>query len=316
MKAKSTNTKPLASLAERESFPGIENLGNSCFANSILQVFNHTPAFLSHFKNYHCQCKGQDCYHCLLKNYINMVESSQSGESIKPSEILNALARSDPKKFGRGATADANEFFDKISEWLDDPIMSEIYSSMLKTIYHCKSCGHKWNLPEGLRSEGLRLYKCKQSESILDKLKKFSREKDVDYALPCEKCGDRGNSTEKTVIVSPPRVLQIRIAGFNVDDYAKTYFPDEINIRPYMEDQTGSKANYELFAVVVASYWENISHSRESATKINHYFALCKPQNGQWNLYNDAGVYKKIPLETVQTFDPYLLFYRRKPPGR
>ena len=317
MKPNNPNTKLLASLAKRESFPGIKNLGNNCYANSILQVFNHTPAFLSYFINYTCDCEkvsngdeGKDCYRCLLKNYVNMLVSSQSEESIDPSEILEALARSDPKEFKRGNAADASELFDKIFEWLDDDVLSYIYSSKLKTIYRCRSCSYKWN---DRLIKNLILPKRGQRECISDKLAKFSSEKVSDVKRTCNKCRGKRYCTERTVIVSPPRVVKIKIAGCDVDSLGKTYFPEAINIRPYMEERSGNEVNYELYAVVVAAYSQDISHSKESPIKINHYFALCKTQNGQWNLYNDADVYKKIPLEKVKQFDPYLLFYRWSP---
>ena len=37
--------------------PGIPNIGNTCFANSTMQVLNHTPAFLNHFRGCTCDCK-------------------------------------------------------------------------------------------------------------------------------------------------------------------------------------------------------------------------------------------------------------------
>ena len=325
MKPNNPNTKLLASLAKRESFPGIKNLGNNCYANSILQVFNHTPAFLSYFINYTCDCKkvsngaeGKYCYHCLLTNYVKMLVSSQSEESINPSEILKALERSDPTEFKRGNAADASECFDTVSDELKDlnqqSVMSDIYSSKLKTIYRCTSCDYTWN--DRARNEGLILPKREQRECISKKLAELSSEKVSDVKRTCNKCRGKRYCTERTVIVSPPRVVKIKIAGCDVDSLGKTYFPEAINIRPCMEEWSGNEVHYELYAVVVAAYSQDISHSKESPIKINHYFALCKAQNGQWNLYNDADVYKKIPLEKVKQFDPYLLFYRWSPDFR
>ena len=39
----------------REELPEIPNLGVTCFANAQMQVLNHTPAFLNHFKIYYCE---------------------------------------------------------------------------------------------------------------------------------------------------------------------------------------------------------------------------------------------------------------------
>ena len=39
-----------------DQFPGIPNLGLTCFANCMMQVMNHTPAFVNHFRNSRCDC--------------------------------------------------------------------------------------------------------------------------------------------------------------------------------------------------------------------------------------------------------------------
>ena len=44
-------------LHKSKRFPGIPNLGVTCFANCKLQVMNHTPAFLNHFRNLRCDCQ-------------------------------------------------------------------------------------------------------------------------------------------------------------------------------------------------------------------------------------------------------------------
>ena len=425
----SLSAKWLENLAKSEIFPGIYNYENNCYANSILQVFNHTPSFLNYFKNYPCDCRNmksreinegcgseknseseqidkfetsyelgelcvnyqgfeceqavepeqgfesenyfdpaqhfdseqdfeshnhfdaldyfdsdqgcelvnyrgledelesdmdlkdlfktdedgevdlesdedEDCYHCLLKEHVEMFEKCQSSnEIIVPFKILKALERSDPIEFKFGDPADASEFLDKISDKLEDSnnksVMSDIYSSKIATIYHCKSCGNEWR---NVGTEKLLLCKNGKTENITDKLAEMS--KDVGCPNTCEKCNVQGNSTEKRIIDSPPRNLTIKIADFKPDSAGKTHFPEKINIRPYMEVQTGSEVMYELFAVVVAV---SVFHS-----KYPHYFAFCRAPNGQWNCCNDTDV-RKTSLEDVLNCDPYFMIYRRSP---
>ena len=320
----------LENLAKSTSFPGIHNFGMNCYANSILQVFNHTPSFVNYFKNYPCDCRqvesgeinessaemnesdedesdeDEDCYHCLLREHVEMFEYCQNtNKTIDPWDLLKALERSDPKEFKFGKAADASEFFDKISDKLEDSnkksVISDIYSSKIATIYHCKFCGNEWR---NVGTEQLLLYKNGQTENITDKLAEMSKEKDVHGPRTCEKCNVQRDATGKRVIDSPPRNLTIRMVDSQPGSAGKTHFPETINIRPYMEAQTGGEVTYELYAVVVSV---SVVFS-----KYPHYFAFCRAPNGQWNCCNDTDV-RKTSLEDVLNCDPYFMIYRRSP---
>ena len=297
-----------------EKLPVIPNIGLTCFANAQMQVFNHTPAFFNYFRNYTCknaEClKKQDCemkqsskvleslecYHCLIKEYIEHVEFCQRYDTkIASGKFLKAVMR-DTEQMQVGRSCDAEEFLMHLEEKLDmsnrTSILSDIYYCDTATIYRCKTCGNKWQFRT---TQHLLLNK----GCITDKLAEMSEEKDIDYPRTCRKCTHRGNSTEKTVIDTPPHVLQIRLQTVNrFGIQSKTDFPETINIRPYMEDKTGPAVVYELYAVVVYTG--------------GHYYADCKAPSGQWNNCDD-GFVRQMSLNEVLKENPFCLYYKRSP---
>ena len=335
------NSEWPANLKGSGRLPGIPNLGVTCFANCIMQVFNHTPALVNHFRKYSCNCEHvqrrkkeqsrkkkqhrkrtqgrkkrqgrnrkknyeseedqsgedeQDCYNCVMKEYIEQFEACQKKNGpIEPKNFLNFVMKH-TRKIRVNRMSDAEEFFMHISHKLEDSrnksILDDIYSSKLKNIYCCKDCNNEWH---NVTTERLLVSK----GNLPDQLAELSKETKSDVRRTCDKCGEQRDCTEKTVIVRPPHVLQIKI-NIKSTRYGgeRTDFPATINIRPYMEVNGGSAIVYELYAVVVLGGI--------------HYYAYCKAPNEHWNICNDRTV-SKVPLEEVLQCDPYSLFYKRSP---
>ena len=206
-----------------ENLPGIPNLGASCFANAQMQVLNHTPEFLNYFKNYCCEKEEclrrrqngemivdgeEECYHCLIKEYVEQVEyRHRNNTEIESDKFLNAVMRYTEQMQVKKAS-DGEELFMHIDDKLEianqKSILSDIFYCKLATIYCCKNCPNEWRDGETTRL-------LVNKGNITDKLAELSSEKDVDCPRTCEKCQVQGDCTEKTVIDSPPHVLQIRL---------------------------------------------------------------------------------------------------------
>ena len=300
------NTSWPNSLKGSDKLPGMHNFRNNCFANSILQVFNHTPALINYFRNHPCNCKKEkqksehsyDCYHCSMKEYIDLFEQCYANNThIVHKEFLKTVMRNH-QEFKFGQQADASEFFDHISDKLvdskKDSILNDIYGSKIANIFRCKSCNNEWRT---VTTEHLLLNKGDIKDQLLEK----STEKDCDVKRTCEKCNKLKDCAEKTVINCPPHVLSVKLLDF-APDTKKTVFPEKINIKPYMETNTGGAVVYELYAVVVMT--------GDVSSSFKHYFAHCKAPSGQWNTYNDESV-RNVSVENVLDSRPYLLYYRR-----
>ena len=105
---------------------------------------------------------------------------------------------------------------------------------------------------------------------VTEKLREWRKEKDCDVKRTCDECGENRDFTEKNVIDASSPVLKIRLVDY-FSAKKTTTFPAKINIEPYMEDASGPRAVYELYAVVVF--------------RRNHLFAHCQDPSGEWNTY-------------------------------
>eukprot|EP00299_Pterocystis_sp_00344_P012157 c5795_g2_i3.p1 GENE.c5795_g2_i3~~c5795_g2_i3.p1 ORF type:complete len:184 (+),score=25.88 c5795_g2_i3:40-552(+) len=90
---------------------GLANLGNTCFANSVLQVFAHTERFLRYVsqKQHHKTCQHDKvCMFCIIEDVV--VEMRTKGTTpIQPTQLVRHL-RLVGKQFHSGQQQDAHEY--------------------------------------------------------------------------------------------------------------------------------------------------------------------------------------------------------------
>ena len=238
----------------------------------------------------------EECYHCLMKEYIEHLEECQKNNTdIASGKFLNAVMKH-TTQMRVDRMSDSEEFFMHLENKLEDEyknsVLWEIFHTKLAEVYRCKQCRHERRVS---KTEQLYLIK---GGSVTDKLAELTGEKDCDVKRTCEKCRGKRDFTEKTVVERPPHVLQIRMKSASWRDRRTSEFPEFLNIRPYLESPGSSDVVYKLYAVVVLSGV--------------HYFAHCRAPNGQWNRCNDDDV-TVASSEDALAADPFSLYYARSP---
>ena len=180
---------------------------------------------------------------------------------------------------------------DKLEDSNKNSILRDIFYTKLAEVYTCKHCGTERRVP---KTQQVILTKGDVTENLND----LSRDKDCDVERSCDRCQTKRRFTEKTVIESPPHVLQISLQSeYDSRETETSQFPECVNIRPHMEDARGSNVVYRLYALVRGG---------------RHYFAYCKSPGGQWNKYDDGEV-TKVQLNDVLKKNPFSLYYVRSP---
>ena len=270
-----------------ESLPAIINNDCTCYGNTLLQVFNHTPALINHVKSNQCVN--------VLKDYFDMLERCHlKKKKINADQIIEFMTRGS-KDLVFGRFNDTSELLmniiSKMPEY--DNTLKEIFCCENSNVYCCKHCGNEW------RSETNQHVRVNLGRTITESLNEMSRVKDVGGQRTCSKCDVLRSCTERFVIDEEPPVLSVKLPASedtNHEKLKRILFPEKLNIRPYTN---GKKATvYDLYAVVVFIP--------------GHYYACCKAPSGQWCKYNDSLV-EPVSLEEVLRSSASCLYYQRSP---
>ena len=154
---------PIAALFEAvrsvDGFPpglrGLNNMGNTCFMNSVLQALLHAPLLRSHYllhRHYRHACDvtagGGYCVSCEMDDVFSAAHNGDRAP-YSPSAFLHAWWMLAGSMLGRYQQQDAHEFFLFILEMLTaagprapDSIASKVFSGTLRSDVVCGCCGH------------------------------------------------------------------------------------------------------------------------------------------------------------------------------
>ena len=278
-------------LVGSSKLPGIKNKHLNCFANCLLQVFNHTPLMINSYSQY-ASC--DNCNSCLMKSYMQMFEENHEGKQTIDADYFLYRFMEGSEELTFGKIGDPNELLMHIISNMpcNNNIVESIFCCENGYVYRCNECKFEWCVET---EKYVRL----NSGIITDVLTDMCQEKMFDGRRTCSKCNELKGCTERFVIKQSPPVLGIKLPTNQQKD---PFFPEKINVRPYMMSKAGGATIYELYAVIVYKHFKNIGH----------YFVYCKAPNGQWNVYNDK-IVEQVSLLKVLSCKPTSLFYKRSP---
>ena len=315
--------------------PGLNNLGNTCFMNSVLQCLVHTTPLtnLMQEDNHKSKCSKKNgfCGVCFWENHTKASFQGKQGAQ-SPTPLFNNL-RSISSHLRPGRQHDAHEFLvnflDNLEKGYENsnpktnqsqklqldnslPNTDSKSQNPIKTIFNgetvsqvkCLRCGYCSNTFEtytGLTLDLLKnttLINCLNSFFKVDKLA-------GDNQYQCSRCKKKVDAEKRYYLKKTPDNLIIHLKRF--DNFRNKVskpieYEQSLSLKKYQQpNAVGVKMNYELYGVVI-----HIGGTLNGG----HYIAYIKNPEDKWCIMDDSRV--SLNSNNGESNGAYILFYRAK----
>lgn len=324
----------------RKIGPGLSNLGNTCYLNSVLQCLSYTPCFAQYVlekeaksvtKNGHNNHAKGFCGLRVMARFLQNIHGGGSGNKhggsrvIQPKELVMNI-RHISKSFRIGRQEDSHEFFRLLLDAMQrsclrragikqeshpsasTSMVHRVFGGKLKNSLKCAKCSFVSERCDDFLDLSLEINN--GIKSIAGALKHFTAVEKLDdsNAWKCTNCRQLNRAEKGMTIETCPNVLVIQLKRFDMM-FGKIKkhieFPTSLDIARGVsktsEDRRRGRTKYELHGVLVHAGY---------STECGHYYAFVKGPSGQWYEMNDECV-RWVNIDQVLQQKAYMLFYSR-----
>ncbi|CAN6202281.1 unnamed protein product [Urochloa humidicola] len=307
---------------------GLQNLGNTCYLNSVLQCLTYTEPFAAYLQSgkHKSSCRTSGfCALCALQNHVRAALQS-TGKIVTPSLIVKNL-RCISRSFRNSRQEDAHELMVNLLEsmhkcCLPSGVPSESQSAYEKSLVHkifggrlrsqvkCTRCSHCSNKFDPFLDLSLDIAK---ATTLVRALQNFTEEELLDGGqkqYQCERCRQKVVAKKRFTIDKAPNVLTVhlkRFSPFNPREKIdkKVDFQPVLDLKPFVSDFKGTDFKYSLYGVLVHAGWN---------TQSGHYYCFVRTSSGMWHNLDDNQV-RQVREADVLKQKAYMLFYVRNSIG-
>ncbi|GMI52234.1 hypothetical protein TeGR_g11122 [Tetraparma gracilis] len=317
---------------------GINNVGNTCFANSALQCLlsssllsqtlheapslefssplrSATPGRAKRVKTKSANAVWlQKELHKLLCSYQSSSRAVDAGNITRHVDKLSSCLR-----FGR--QEDAHEFVRALLDLLCldgfNKHVSKLFEGGLESAVTCQTCDNVSRTKDRYMDLSLDIDDTTTS-SLEAALRRFTmvEKLSADCLVDCARCRVKRRVTKGLLLSSAPSVLTFHLKRFTCDRYGRIQriskhvgFPAALDLSPYLTsgkgDTGGGGSAYSLFAIVC---------HRGQSVNSGHYIAYVK-RDGRWYEANDSRIRPVTEKEVLQQ-PAYMIFYEKAKGGK
>ncbi|CAN8248417.1 unnamed protein product [Cochlearia groenlandica] len=302
---------------------GLENLGNTCFLNSVLQCLTYTEPFAAYLQNAahqkHCRVAGF-CALCAMQKHVRTARQS-TGRILAPKYLVSNL-RCVSRNFRNFRQEDAHEFMISLLESMHKcclpsgvqsqssdaykrSLVHKIFGGSLRSQVKCEQCSHCSNKYDPFLDLSLDISK---ADSLQRALLHFTAVEFLDDGAKiyqCERCKQKVSAKKQLTVSKAPYVLTVHLKRFEAHREEKidrkVQFPPAIDMKPFVSGDSEGNLKYTLYGVLV--------HYGRSSNS-GHYACFVRTSSGMWYSLDDNSVIQ-VSEKTVFNQKAYMLFYVR-----
>lgn len=303
---------------------GLENLGNTCFLNSVLQCLTYTEplaAYLQSGKHQVTCRKAGFCALCAIQKHVSRALQS-SGRSLAPKDLVSNL-RCISRTFRNSRQEDAHEYMVNLLESLhkcclptgipsesqsayDRSLVHKIFGGRLRSQVKCMQCNYCSNKFDPFLDLSLEILK---ADTLYKAFANFTAKEHLDGGAKqyqCQQCKQKVKALKQLTIHQAPSVLTVHLkrfgshmSGQKIDK--KIQFGSTLDLKPFVTGPYDGDLKYTLYGVLVHAGW---------STHSGHYYCFVRTSSGMWYSLDDNRVYQ-VSEKKVFEQKAYMLFYFR-----